>query len=1590
MRFSTTIKTGFASLLIILFSQSSFSQAETQNPTAPFWKTRGNSGTDTVTNFLGTTDLAYLTFRTNNIRRMTIDTGGRVGIGTTTPSLSGMLEVVNTINTNPNIISTNYGSPNEFWFRRANGNITAPTIVGTGGSLGRIDGRGYDGSTYLQATRIEMLVDSATGSGQMTGRLVFSTAPAGSTPAERLRINRNGLVGIGTTAPATRMDVNGDFAIRQASLTLANGVNDNVAISPFPNGNSYYRITGPTAAYSITGLLASGDGRIVVLQNTTTQTLTIKDQTTSSNLTARIMTGGGDLAIGDSGTVTLIYSNTDNRWQVQSFTNGTLANGTFGNAWNVTGNAGLSAATNFLGTTDNTDVLIKRQNEEALRVYPGGALIGIGNTSTGVVPLAGFGTRLMWAPAKAAFRAGSINGAQWDNANVGSGSAAFGANNTASGVNAFVSGSGNVVSGQNSVAFGNSNTVTATHALVSGNSHNAAGNYSVVLNNTASSTAAATTSVAGGFQSQTQANLSIAIGWADTAKNLASVALGGFSNEAAGDYSFVTGNNNSTTAAQAAAFGQNNIVSGANSLVSGSSNTVSATHSIVGGQANRIFGENNVANGFQNYIETPFGHSIVVGYQDTIRGSSSAAFGFLTKANAFTTFAAGDRVIANGQTSAGFGYQNVANGVSSFVTGNQDTATGNVSAVFGTGNRAASFNEFVAGMYGTQYTAASTTAYNAADRIFNVGNGTAAGTRADAFTILKGGNVGVGTNNPLQRLHVNGTTNGVRIGGLATLGSFITTPSATTDKMLYADANGDVRAMSAGSTGQVLTYTASGPAWSTATSNDWGITGNAGTVDATNFIGTTDNIPFNIRVNNIRSGKIDHLKNNAFWGYSTGRNLTTTALDNTFIGHNAGVSQYSGSTNTAVGSGALSGGAFSTFNDAASNVAVGYKALGDMSRGYRNVAIGSNAMGTTFGGWYDNIAIGDSAGYGIMWYSNIAIGNSALKNADNSAFNIAIGERALYNLTDATAYQTTYNVALGHSALYNTKPSLTTNGIENVAIGNSAMFANTTGYSNAALGSGVLDNNTSGYQNTAIGEDAGGGNTTGNSNTFLGFNTTASVNNLSNATALGANAIVSQNNTVILGSNADIGIGTSTPSRKLHVSGLTNGIRYSGVATGGSFITVPSATTDKIVFADANGDLRALAAGTTNHVLTMTASGPAWAAASGSSAWALTGNASTNATTNYLGTSDNVDFLIKTSAAERMRFIGNTPQIVINNATPSAASILSVFSATTDDALVLNANGNGRGLLINTAVGTTGDGLEIQKGGTAGSAIDVVISNTNTATGVSVTHSGTGRIANFAQLNPASTTQAVAITNQGPAIVLQVQNGLATSNLPAINVSQVSTQTAATAASVYATSTSSTGGYFTANKSAAATRALQGISNATGNFDVIGVYGEASAVNAGFGYGVVGTGNNFGLYANGDVGASGLKPFQIDHPLDPANKFLKHYSMESPEVLNMYRGSVLLNATGEAEIQLPNYFQAININFTYVLTPVGAPADMYVKTEVDNTGKFSIAGGKPGLKVSWYVYAERNDAYLQEKPWKKEVEVTKKESEKGKYLQPDL
>ncbi len=132
------------------------------------------------------------------------------------------------------------------------------------------------------------------------------------------------------------------------------------------------------------------------------------------------------------------------------------------------------------------------------------------------------------------------------------------------------------------------------------------------------------------------------------------------------------------------------------------------------------------------------------------------------------------------------------------------------------------------------------------------------------------------------------------------------------------------------------------------------------------------------------------------------------------------------------------------------------------------------------------------------------------------------------------------------------------------------------------------------------------------------------------------------------------------------------------------------------------------------------------------------------------------------------------------------------------------------------------------------------------------------------------------------------------------------------------------------------------------------------------------------------------KNFKIDHPLNPANKYLYHASVESSEMKNIYDGNVVLDANGEATVQLPDWFEAMNADFRYQLTPVGRPGPgtlLYVSQEISGNS-FQIAGGSPGLKVSWQVTGVRQDAYAKAHPLV--VEEAKSESERGKYIHPEL
>jgi hypothetical protein len=120
-------------------------------------------------------------------------------------------------------------------------------------------------------------------------------------------------------------------------------------------------------------------------------------------------------------------------------------------------------------------------------------------------------------------------------------------------------------------------------------------------------------------------------------------------------------------------------------------------------------------------------------------------------------------------------------------------------------------------------------------------------------------------------------------------------------------------------------------------------------------------------------------------------------------------------------------------------------------------------------------------------------------------------------------------------------------GSSNSFFGISSGYKNSTGNGNAFFGIVTGFNNTTGGNNSFFGGNAGQSNTTESNNTFIGANSNG-VAGITNATALGVNALVTQSNSVVLGNNANVGIGTSAPQAKLHVIGSTAG-QFDGSVT---------------------------------------------------------------------------------------------------------------------------------------------------------------------------------------------------------------------------------------------------------------------------------------------------------------------------------------------------------------------------------------------------------------------------------------------------------
>jgi hypothetical protein len=264
---------------------------------------------------------------------------------------------------------------------------------------------------------------------------------------------------------------------------------------------------------------------------------------------------------------------------------------------------------------------------------------------------------------------------------------------------------------------------------------------------------------------------------------------------------------------------------------------------------------------------------------------------------------------------------------------------------------------------------------------------------------------------------------------------------------------------------------------------------------------------------------------------------------------------------------------------------------------------------------------------------------------------------------------------------------------------------------------------------------------------------------------------------------------------------------------------------------------------------------------------------------------------------------------------------------------------------------------------------------------------GSGRAGLFRINNAANANTTLEVNTNGTGKAGSFQIGNVNNTMPAV---LAQTNGRGTGVTGIASAAVGVGGSFSATHPAAFGLTVQNIEGGVAAiFNNIGPSQNTYALRV---FGNLNDSPRLAGYFNGNVKIDGTLTktagsFRIDHPLDPEHKYLSHSFVESPDMMNVYNGNVTLDVNGRASVELPEYFEALNRDFRYQLTAIGAPGPNLYIAEGVKQNQFQIAGGRPYARVSWQVTGVRQDAYANEHRIK--VEEDKPQGDK-KPLQEDL
>jgi hypothetical protein len=336
-------------------------------------------------------------------------------------------------------------------------------------------------------------------------------------------------------------------------------------------------------------------------------------------------------------------------------------------------------------------------------------------TSPGDPPVEGAGTRMMWYPDKAAFRAGLVEGTHWDKVNIGYYSMAMGNNTTASGTRSTAMGYETTASGDYSTAIGCMTTASGGQSIALGWNTTASGWPSTAMG--IGTLASGMNSTAMGSGCTASGNISTAMGYGTIAPSYSETAMGMYntiytpnstSQANNTDRLFVIGNGNFSGRSDAIVVLKNGNTGFGNSLPQ----ALLHTSGMGKGKGNVLFVGNlepadpddppASGNGtrmmwYPDKAAFRVGHvtgthwdkdsigsySVAMGYNTKASGNHSISMGMNTSASGFISVATGDGSAASGYFSTAMGNNTAASGNTSTAMGNQTTASGSTSTAIG-------------------------------------------------------------------------------------------------------------------------------------------------------------------------------------------------------------------------------------------------------------------------------------------------------------------------------------------------------------------------------------------------------------------------------------------------------------------------------------------------------------------------------------------------------------------------------------------------------------------------------------------------------------------------------------------------------------------------------------------------------------------------------------------------------------------------------------------------------------------------------------------------------------------------------------------